>query len=750
MNNIQYIESKGFQVKGRYIYKRSHKDNRLKVVGQLNESNFFLYNSNCYPFVNGVNFFDNSTLEDVQYINYVKEIKENERNDFNVSFEQYIDVTREASTFTDWLNETTKEKLNKEAVNYYDLRGVYNGYMENAVCFPFIDYDDNFITAQIIKYDSKGSRIKSQFSTNWFHSYKNIKESLDLKDKYSVSVKCFFGENFLKGSNNIVAIVEAPKTASILKEIYPNIDWIATAGETQIQNKNLDVLRGKRVVLFPDAHTTLWSDFAKNNNFFCSSVLENIEVKKGDDIADHIFDVKSPIHFELHNQLTDLNNGIIEWNDSYDEIQLNFSVVDDKQNYFTILPTTFHSNDLILKIDNSYEFKKMFSDKLFDIYEKEFVKEEGKRKGYEIYSAQVDWHSPKRTKEGFRLMNEAEFILSLQGCFRILKDLNPKIYKEVFEFSLIRFNESNFRFNIDYVKEVLVPLWDNSERDLGIFKKVRDWKYKGSDSLSRKEFEKELNNSRYRAKLNIRVLALNDVLSENRFIDLETDLAILNRKNNYKGLTELVSKWNEKVIGCKTYKSFVNQKVIEKCTKKAPAYIENHIWGGAKNVHPNISVSKISKITSIKNRATINHFLKFKRDEELAESIRNEVFHILNNIKDVVPIRQVIGDKRIIGFEVLIPEDKNLKMNNYNMLPKDVFSTLEELNSINDSRLNDVQRKVLEIDILYLELLNKIKSFSAEDKREFYKESHLRKEMLEQYLFKENNQEEEVKKLAIA
>ena len=52
--------------------------------------------------------------------------------------------------------------------------------MEGAVCFPFFDIDNNFLTAQIIKYGTDGKRIKSDFSTNWFHSYKKIRESLGL------------------------------------------------------------------------------------------------------------------------------------------------------------------------------------------------------------------------------------------------------------------------------------------------------------------------------------------------------------------------------------------------------------------------------------------------------------------------------------------------------------------------------------------------------------------------------------------
>ncbi len=97
LNNIEYIESKGFQIKGRYILKRSQSDNRQKVVGQLNESNFFFFSENVYPFKSGTNYFDNSTLVDPNYIHYVKESKQSESTDFDVSFEQYFEVTKQDS-----------------------------------------------------------------------------------------------------------------------------------------------------------------------------------------------------------------------------------------------------------------------------------------------------------------------------------------------------------------------------------------------------------------------------------------------------------------------------------------------------------------------------------------------------------------------------------------------------------------------------------------------------------------------------
>lgn len=741
MNNIDYIESKGFQIKGNKIYRRSQTTNRLKPAGYLNESNFVFFSENVYPFKLGTNYFDNSTISDPNYVNYIRELKQNESTDFNVTFEQYIEVTKEKSIFTDWLNRETNTFLNKGSENYFDLRGVYGGYMENSVCFPFIDFDGNFVTAQIIKYDSKGSRIKSEFSTNWFHSYKDIKKSLKLKDKYSVPVKCFFGENYLQDSENIVAIVEAPKTASILKEIYPNIDWLATAGETQISNKNLSVLENRTVILFPDAHSSVWSEFAKENNFYCSNILNVDSVQKGDDIADHIFNTESSVYSEIHDQLTGLSEGVTGAVDSYDELEFNFKITGAEQGYFTTIYPQYKKERVQLSINNASQFKVIFKDKLFSIYEKEFVKEEGCLKGYEIYSAQVDWHRPVIEKGGFRQMNEREFIFQLQGCFRILKALNPKIYLDVFERSLNNFKDSNYSFNRDYVLYDLVKQWDNCKRDLSIFKKVRDWKFTGSRSLTRDEFIQELNNSRYRANLDIRANALYDVLSENRFIDIETDLLIQTNYNTFRKLTDLVKEWNEFVIGAKTYKSFINKGKVARCTKNKAVHISNTIYTASKNVQSDFNYSKIAEITGIKNRNTIKYFLKFKADEDVRNRIIEDVFFIINNVTSAKPVRQLIGRKGIVSFEIDIVPVKDVSVFSQAISPEDAFIPLDGLEkrlTVQKDELSEVQVKMIKAEIRYLKLLDKIKSLSPKE-REKMNVNEFRKSLINTYLLEPLN-----------
>lgn len=738
MNNINYIESKGFTVKGRYILKA---DKSNKVAGILNENNFYLFKENCYPFKSGINFFDNGTIVDHNYISYIKEAKANERNDFNIDFEQYFEVTQENSTFLTFLNNLTNDYLSKDAVNYYDLRGVYSGYMANSVCFPFLDYNTNFVTAQIIKYDKTGKRNKGKYGTTWLHSYSNIKEDLILnkEDKYSVSVRSFFGEHTLNGSENIVAIVEAPKTAVILKEFFPNIDWIATAGETQIKNKKLDVLKGKRVVLFPDAHTTLWNEFAEQNGFYCSNVLDDENVKEGDDLADHFLDVNSSVYEKIHNQLSVMNSGKIDLRFNINFTELNYFVKGDSTEYFTAFQSQYRQYPILLKIDNSEDFKIVYKGSLFQIYELAEI-EGGDLTSFQLYDAQVDWHKVKKDKssgEAIRFFNEKEFVHNLEGSFRILKALNKSYYKEVFESGLYRLkSKSNFIFNIDYVLEQLVPLWDSTEKDLTKWRKKRDWKYIGGEQLSREEFIKALNDAKFKSKLKVRLWNLSDALTENRFIDLETDLALKSNIGGYGKIKDLVKQWNENVIGAKTYKTYINKadffSKIKKCTKNIAVHIEANIYTATKNVQNEISVSKAVEITGVKNRKTVKEYLNFSRDTDAEKSIRKRLRQLIQYIELLEPLRS--SDNRIIDFcekkmlEEIAKENEVLKEveNKENLAVSDVFKPLEELTAFNVSKYSENQKKALKDEIFMLSRLREFNALPTFERMEILKENDLK------------------------
>lgn len=690
MNNIDYIESKGFKVRGRYI----SRPNSSKIIGQLNEKNFYFYNQNCYPFKSGVNFFNETTLvsaDDLQYKKYIKEIIANERNDFNIDFEQYIEATKTSGNFISYLNNLTDEWLSKSSNNYFDVRVISKGYMEGASVFPFFDINNNFITAQIIKYDNNGKRNKGKFSTNWLHSYKPLRceFNLDENDKYSVSIKSFFGEQYLNGSDNVVAIVEAPKTAVILKEIYPNIDWLATAGETQIKTKDLSVLEGKQVVLFPDAHTTLWNEFATEKGFDIWNGLDTEEVEEGSDLVDVIFKSDLSLYGELKEVLFNLNDGTNILDNSS---SLEFRQIRTSNEYMPIFPSSWNKKQLRLSEDNADNKNIVLNDFHFNIYNEPF----------KILNSNVNFHkliADKKAKGCLRFMNEKEFTSELERSFRLLKHFESNYYLDVFKFGLKRLKSSNFKFNEKYVLNVLVKKWESTDKDLKSYIKTRNWKFKGSENLTRTEFITSLNNSKYKAKAKIHLLAFSDVLEENRFIHLETDLGIQSNHCSYKTLLDLVNQWNENVIGAKTYKAYINQQVIENCVKNDALHINNSIYSESKNTQSNISASEIGKITGIKNNKAINHFLKFKRDNELAFDIKNQVADILFKLEHIEPIRETIkGKTRIVDFTFKKQENKkdisrfNQDWNNafFEEVSTDAPTDIKEFVFKSDSLVNDV------------------------------------------------------------
>jgi len=728
LNNIQYIESKGFRIVGRYIYKRSETNNRTKVVGQLNDNNFFFHSENVAPFKPGVNFYDNSVITDNTFVQeHIKRIKKNERNDFNVSFDKYINSTSVNSVFTKYISEKTHQFLNKNFTNYFDIRGVLSGYMESSVCFPFFNYDNEFVTAQIIKYGKDGKRIKSDFSTNWYHTYKPIKKALKLNenDKYSVPINCFFGENFLKGSNQIVAIVEAPKTAVILKEIYPNIDWIATAGEQALLNKNLEVLKGKKVVLFPDAHSTKWTDFAKKQGFNVCEILNIRSVENGSDVADFIFEDSAEVFSDLHEYLFSLNAGYFDADINEALIELNFKVVKEECFYFTALPYNYEGKDILHQIDDCNNFKVDFQGKHFNLFTEK----------YAIRNAQIDWHKrDKKEGEVLKGFDEKRFVFHLQKSFRILKELNPAAdYKAIFSIALKKLNnESNFSFNEIYVKRILVPLWESYDVNLEKFNKYRDWKYRGSKQLARDEFERELNNDRFKKKLNIALLSFKDVLKENRYIDIETDLG-LNKFSKYGGfvqLFDLVKQWNKEVIGCSTVKTYFKKvdffNKLDRCTKKLSPHIKK-AYRVSTILYSQYSFSEISNITEVRNRATVKDFLTFNKNRDTETLVLQEVKDLLGVIKYINPIRNTIKGKdgkkdtvRIYDFKYIKPTNdwdllhksrgnwfvSETRVNTKTEIP--IFLPKAKLNREIEKSTNDEYSDILKWNIKYLDYLNSL------------------------------------------
>jgi hypothetical protein len=161
-----------------------------------------------------------------------------------------------------------------------------------ATVFWQISIDFEVRTGKVIKFDHvTGKRVKNpEPLTTWVHKLLPLKQ-FNLK-------QVLFGEHLLsKFPKKTVCIVESEKTAVFMAIKHPNQLWLATGGESEFKAEKLKVLRGRKVVVFPDTdfHEN-WSERAVviseqlNLNLVVSSYLMNctiaIDQKKGYDLAD--------------------------------------------------------------------------------------------------------------------------------------------------------------------------------------------------------------------------------------------------------------------------------------------------------------------------------------------------------------------------------------------------------------------------------------------------------------------------------
>ncbi|MFA5229356.1 MAG: DUF6371 domain-containing protein [Candidatus Paceibacterota bacterium] len=125
------------------------------------------------------------------------------------------------------------------------------------VIFYQIDTQGRCRTGKIMKYDREtGHRVKDEKvggRITWVHSL--LKQSRDPRLRLPSGwelTQCLFGEHLLRQYPlKHVALVESEKTAVICSSFWPEYIWLATGGKSQL-NDRLQVLRGRKVVAFPD------------------------------------------------------------------------------------------------------------------------------------------------------------------------------------------------------------------------------------------------------------------------------------------------------------------------------------------------------------------------------------------------------------------------------------------------------------------------------------------------------------------
>ncbi len=704
---IDKIYSYGYEVNNRgYILKYSQKAKGLEICGQLNEAGAFFYAKNVSPFKEGQNTTREilgGTLRHYEPIVLPKLIPTIEHN---FSFEDYLNTTNKKNQLGIYIKSFRKKWLDEKVKgNKYDIRGVKNGYLAGATLLPYIDKNNQFQTAKIVKYNTvSGKRSKEKYSANWFHAYKPIKEVLGIEGNVTKSHNCFFGEHLIPHNDKPIVIVEGEKTAIVLSDIYKDIVFVATGGLTQLERLDYSMMYGREVHLFPDNGANEWFEIAKYRGWNVSKVLEQDGAILGSDALDY-FDSEEDLQIwgELHEELKTINYKQAE---KVDYIGFNFQVKKKKSESFC-LPNfkPFEVQKIVWKKSEASAgaFKEFgaFKGKHFIIYNKNF----------DSLSANIDFNGWVKDAEGWSEVTAEVMLKRIEALYKIVKFLNPKLKYNKIVYKLLKEirNYSNYEFNHKHVKKNLFPLWDSEDIHDAIqpYIKNRNWKLDTDRTFKHNtsEFIKALNDDKKLAITNRYLKQIREFIREKEYINI-TD--IIDKKRDNEFLWELVKDYNSRVLGCETVKQW-NQKCL----------LEDYInycrgFSACGELPPNREILRSTDIT----RRTIEKYNAFKEDKKFYSEMLEEVERLIDCPQCFDLERK--GEGRKISI-VLIPipfEVYNLSVNLPLYDPAEAFS--DKL---------DLSNSILNID--YKEVLRKSTSFqldwarfkynlSQEDMYEFY------------------------------
>ncbi len=183
------------------------------------------------------------------------------------------------SDFTAFLTGLIGRKNTAKIVKEYHIGVTKN----RDVIFYQLDTEGRCRTGKIMKYDRQtGHRVKDEKvggKITWVHAILRLSQDplLRLPDGWELT-QCLFGEHLLKKHPfKPVALVESEKTAVICSAFWPEYIWLATGGKSQL-NDRLQVLRGRKVVAFPDVDGYLeWKEklsWVRGLDIAVSDVLE--------------------------------------------------------------------------------------------------------------------------------------------------------------------------------------------------------------------------------------------------------------------------------------------------------------------------------------------------------------------------------------------------------------------------------------------------------------------------------------------
>jgi len=194
----------------------------------------------------------------------------------------------EKNNFVQWLIKIVGDEVITRTIELYNIGTSKHWYGANI--FWQVDINGKVHTGKIMQYNAQtGKRVKEPYNKlTWVHSLMRL-------PKFTLK-QCFFGEHLMKDNNKTVAVTESEKSAVISSIYFPEYTWIACGGLEGLNIDKCKVLRGKRVILFPDANCfEKWNKKAKQLRTFCKGVFVSDFIEKnatgkerqsGIDIAD--------------------------------------------------------------------------------------------------------------------------------------------------------------------------------------------------------------------------------------------------------------------------------------------------------------------------------------------------------------------------------------------------------------------------------------------------------------------------------
>lgn len=115
------------------------------------------------------------------------------------------------------------------------------------VMFPLINKHGRILDIKVQAYEC------DERSDRFFHSFKCYWLGKKANEEAEFAHEALFGEHLLPlFPSKTVVLVESPKNACVGAAVYPQYLWVAAGNKCMLKREVLEVLRGRKVVVYPD------------------------------------------------------------------------------------------------------------------------------------------------------------------------------------------------------------------------------------------------------------------------------------------------------------------------------------------------------------------------------------------------------------------------------------------------------------------------------------------------------------------